>query len=525
MDEHDLNPVTKSVIVDMLQGSPTYGSGGVAITDDVIGKALAALKGTQIGDPRLPDAIKSTFTQSGSPTSGLTFYDLEVGAKFLYPVLTPLRNEIPRVSGKGGIQAAWRAITAINTTQLRIGVGVGNRAPVAAVSTQDYTASYKGIGIEDNVDFEAQYAGQGFDDIRAIAAKVGLEMLMLGEELLLLGGNGSVALGTTSTPSTSALTSGGGLSDGTYSVIAVALTLDGYLHSSVAGGIPTSVTQTGADGSTSTFGGGSAQKSANHTQVLSGGTSVQAISASVVYTKGAVAYAWFWGTAGSEVLGAITTVPAYTITAAAAGSQTASSLPSSDNSTNSLVFDGLLSQAAKSGSNAYWADLGGAKLTTDGAGGIVEFDALLKDRWDNYRLSPDTIWVSSQEALDIGKLILSGNANGAYRIVFNPEQGMIAGGIMVATYLNRFSMAGASTLKVRIHPNMPPGTVLFTSNRIPYPLSNVGNVMQVRTRQEYYQIEWPLVSRKWQYGVYADEVLQHYFPPSMGVISGIGAGV
>jgi hypothetical protein len=130
--------------------------------------------------------------------------------------------------------------------------------------------------------------------------------------------------------------------------------------------------------------------------------------------------------------------------------------------------------------------------------------------------------VSSQEAINISRLILSGNANGAYRIVFNPDQGMIAGGIMVATYLNRFSMAGAQVLKVRIHPNMPPGTVLMTTTRLPYPLSNVNNVMQVRTRQDYYQIEWPLVTRKYQYGVYADEVLQHYFPPSLVLIQGIG---
>ena len=39
--------------------------------------------------------------------------------------------------------------------------------------------------------------------------------------------------------------------------------------------------------------------------------------------------------------------------------------------------------------------------------------------------------------------------------------------------------------------------------------------MQIRTRQDYYQIEWPLRTRKYEYGVYADEVLQHYFPPSM----------
>src|SRR5579872_6903752 len=35
------------------------------------------------GDP----LTKSTFSQSGSPTSGLTYYDLETGAKFVYPLL------------------------------------------------------------------------------------------------------------------------------------------------------------------------------------------------------------------------------------------------------------------------------------------------------------------------------------------------------------------------------------------------------------------------------------------------------
>jgi hypothetical protein len=132
---------------------------------------------------------KATFSQSGTATSGLTYYDLELGAKFLYPVLTPLRNEIPRVSGKGGIQANWRAVTGVNTTGLRIGVSGGNRGGVQAVTTADYTAAYKGIGIETSVDFEAQYAGAGFDDVKAIGAKTGLEACMLGEEILLLGGD------------------------------------------------------------------------------------------------------------------------------------------------------------------------------------------------------------------------------------------------------------------------------------------------------------------------------------------------
>lgn len=489
---------------------------------DALMKALG--DAPSIANPALPEQLaKSTFAQSGSATSGLTFYDLEAGAKFLYPVLTPLRNEIPRVSGKGGIQANWRAVTGINTSGIRIGVSGGNRGAVMAVSTADYAAAYKGIGIEDNVDFEAQYAGQNFEDIRALAAKVGLEALMLGEEILLLGGNGTVALGITPTPSVSVSGTGGTLAATQY-VNCVALTLEGYLNASVTAGIPTEVTRTNADSSVDTFGGGAAQVSAQATATIGAGTT-NSILATVTAVRGAVAYAWFWGSSTTNgTLGAITTVNEYTITGAAAGTQTLTSLPAADHSVNNLVFDGLLTQAMKSGSNAYYASLDGATLTADGAGGIVEIDAALKSFWDNYKLTPETIWISSDLAVSISKKILAGQANGAFRINVNMEQGMMVGGVMVATYLNRFSMNGANVLKVRIHPNMPGGMILFTSTRIPYPVSGVGNVMQVRTRQEYYQIEWPLRTRKYEYGVYADEVLQHYFPPSMGVICCIGAG-
>lgn len=485
--------------------------------------ALAKSFAEPINDPRIPESLaKSTFSQSGSATSGLTYYDLELGAKFLYPVLTPLRNEIPRVSGKGGIQANWRAITRINSSNVRIGVSGGNRGGVQAVQTVDYTASYKGIGIESNVDFEAQYAGQGFDDIRAIAAKTGLESLMLGEELLLLGGNGSVALGVTPQPAAAALATGGALANGTYSVICVALTLEGYVNSSVTAGIPGAITRTNADGSTDTFGGGSAQKSTARSITLSAGTSVQGIAATVAAVNGAVAYAWFWGASGSEVLGAITTANEYDILAAAAGTQVTTGF-AADNSVNALSFDGLITQAYRSGSGAYIAHNNGTPLTGDGEGGVVEIDAALKSFWDNYRLSPDCIWVNSQEALKLSQLILSGGSGSNLRYTADMREGAVAGGVMVKQYLNRFSMAGGQVIPVRIHPNMPAGMILFTTNKLPYPLSNVGNVMQVRTRQDYYQIEWPLRSRKYEYGVYADEVLQHYFPPSLGIIDTISA--
>lgn len=166
----------------------------------------------------------------------------------------------------------------------------------------------------------------------------------------------------------------------------------------------------------------------------------------------------------------------------------------------------------------------GTPLTSDSAGGIIEIDTVLKSMWDNYRLSPDTMWVNSQEALNISRKILAGSQIAAQRFVFETSQDLVGGGIMVRTYLNRFSMQGGSVVDIKVHPNMPAGTIIMTTKTLPYPLAGVGNVVQIRTRQDYYQIEWPLRTRKYEYGVYADEVLQNYFPPSLALITNIGNG-
>ena len=218
------------------------------------------------------------------------------------------------------------------------------------VATADYTASYKGIGIESHVEFEAQYAAQGFDDVRAIAARTGLQSLMLGEEAMLLGGNTSLALGTTPTPTLSGAATGGALAAQTWSVIAVALALDGVINGTVTGGIQSTITRTNADGSTDVFGGGAAARSAAATVATTGATG--SITASVAPVPGALGYAWFWGAAGAEVLGAITTINSVLITAAATGAQTAAALGTVDRSTSALSFDGLLTQAFRPGSGA-----------------------------------------------------------------------------------------------------------------------------------------------------------------------------
>ena len=477
------------------------------------------------------DALLKAWTQSSSATSGLTAYDLEAPAKSLFPVITPLRNALPRVGGGKGIQANWRAITGINTANVSAGVSEGNRGGVTTTSTADYLAAYKGIGLEDYVTFEADYAAMGFDDVRARAVTNLLSSLMLQEERIILGGNSTLALGTTPTPTATDSSTGGALGSAqTLSVIAVALTLEGYMNSTVAAGVSASISRTNADASTDTYGGGAAQKSAAGAVTLSGGASLHSIQASLTAVRGAFAYAWYAGTSGAETLNKITTINSAVITAMNSAGQAASVLPSSDKSSNTLVFDGFLTQIAKTSGNAYFATQStgtvgtGTPLTADAAGGISEFDTALQSFWDNYRLSPSEIWVSSQEMNYIRKKVLTGSSNASQRFIFQAAQAGFMGGTMIRGYTNPFTMAGAAELPIKLHPNLPPGTVMFMTDKLPYPLSNVTNINQIRTRREYYQLEWPLKSRKYEYGVYADEVLQCYFPPSLGMITNIGAG-
>lgn len=501
----------------------------------VSAETLALLKAAQ----QSPNSeLAKAWTQSGSAVSGITAYDLEAPSKKLYPVITPLRNEIPRVSGKGGIQANWRAVTGVNTNSTSPWVSQGNRGAVIPSSTADYTAAYKGFGLEDYVTFEADYASENFEDVKALSVEGLLRATMIAEEQVILGGNNSFALGNTPTATLSSANTGGSLLAATsWGVGCVALGFDGYMRAAVSGGVVQSITRTNADGTSDTINGGTARPSTQANVTTAASANISTISASVAPVAGAVAYAWFWGlAAGNLTLGAITTINSVLITANATGTASApgvanfNALTATDLSQNSLAFDGMLTFASRSalGSSQVVQATGtpgtGTPLTSDNAGGIVEIDAALKAFWDNYRLSPSTLWVNSQEMNNISKKILAGNSSAAQRFVFNADQGALGGGVMVRTYLNKFSMDGATELKIRLHPNMPAGTMLFTTDRLPYPLSNVTNILQMRMRRDYYQIEWPQVTRKYQYGVYADGVLQNYFPPSQGIITNIANG-
>lgn len=497
------------------------------LSKDTLDLFARSYAGGQSGDPR---SLNKAITQG----TGLVWYDLQAPAKNLFPVLTPLRNILPRVKGNGDTATRWKQVTAINSTNLRGGVPEGKRNGSVTTTVASKLQAYKSIGLEDSVSFESVNAAMGFEDIRATTGQRLLWGTMIQEEKMIFGGNSDsgVALGTTPTPTVTNSGTGGTITAATWSVICVALTHAGWDASSVANGVPDTVTVTQPDGSTYTYNPGTAQKSANATTTTTGATST--VSASVTPVAGAVAYAWYAGPAASEKLQAITTINSITFTAPfQTTTQAAASLFTSDKSQNQYEFDGILTQAFRSGSGATINTLAtgtvgvGTKLSTSNSDGAVDqIETLFKSMWDTYRLSPDVIYVSSQEVKNITSLVIKNGGSPIVRMSgdFSGVNGVTAGSV-VGSYLNRYGMNGGQLVKLQLHPNATPGTIVALCNNLPYPISGVNNVMEMHLRQDYYQLDWPIVKRQYETGVYFDGALVHYFPGAIGIINNITDGV
>jgi len=496
---------------------------------------------------KVQDDLAKAFTQA----TGLVNFDLQRPAKIIYPVITPLRNMIPRIKGNGGQSTNWRAILGINTALVAGGVSEGGRNAVISTNLKNYVATYKTIGLEDYVTFEAEEAAEGFDDANARMIEGLLRSTMIMEENAILGGNNSLLLGKPVTPVLADVATGGKITHDTdVFMMVLPLTHDGVRTGSVVNGVLGEVTRTNVDGSTDTFGGFSGEMSDEGTvSTADDATDTHCVTAYTTPIPGAMGYAWYWGGttgAASLTLGAITNVNSVKVTTlAGTGTQTADLVGDDDYSTNDLLFDGILSLICGAGqfnppagtsgayvvNNATGTPGTGTPLTSNDAGGIVEIEVDLKWFWDNYRLGPTHMLVNAQELANISTKCIAGGSAPLFRFVLDNVSGTpavsnltVAAGTVVGNYLNKYTMDGGQLVKVMLHPNVAPGTMVYLCEKLPYPLSNVSNPMHIRYRRDYYQIDWPLISRKRQKGVYASEVLAMEFPPAFGIRYNIANG-
>jgi hypothetical protein len=190
-----------------------------------------------------------------------------------------------------------------------------------------------------------------------------------------------------------------------------------------------------------------------------------------------VAYAWYCGAAGSEKLENHEHQQRDLLRASGpAPDSLLRPWPASDNSANSAVaYDGLLSTAFTGGSGAYVNTLAtgtpgtGTVLTASNRGSINEIDAMFQSMWNNNQVSPTVLFVNAQELQNITNKVLQGGS-GAPLARFNMDamnSHTITAGAVVGNYFNPYATNGGMTIPVKLHPALPPGTILAWADNLP----------------------------------------------------------
>ena len=133
--------------------------------------------------------------------------------------------------------------------------------------------------------------------------------------------------------------------------------------------------------------------------------------------------------------------------------------------------------------------------------------------------------MNAQQAGDITRKI---GADAGRRIQVSDGDKSITGGIFVSGYLNKFTSSltpgSPDIIPFMIHPFLPPGQIIFISERLPYPNNEVNNVFEIETQQEYADFQFALAQRRYDHGVYAMEALKCYFPAGCAIIRNIKTG-
>lgn len=490
---------------------------------------------------------------------GFNFFDLRGPAYFLFPLLTPFIQMIPKrgkVNAGVGTAAHWKATRNPNSNFVYVGVQEGQRNATATPNEIDYLATYKELGMEGGNTFTSQWAGEGYTDNLADEHFRNLARLRLQEEMMtLLGNSGTAAgnlgyaLGQPVTPTgtlvnsdtTNTIASPGYAVASNVCAAVVAITgmgmnpggQGGYNSPpTVTSGLVPSSTRTNIDGTTLTVNGGTSQIS-NVSAVSLTNTTAKWVKFTTNAIAGAVGYAWYISvttsgvnpaTLASTVLAGITSAPVFTAGAAAAGTQLGNATGlGTDSSFQTTDFDGLLTYAFK---NGLWTDMGGGTFTPAGNGQVKEIESDLQFLWNNYQAQPDAIWCSADVRANLDSaIVFSQTGTNSYIFQYAKDtQGALLGGFLVAAYKSKYSInpEGGTAIPIRLHPMMPTGSLYYDINTNPYPHSRIPAVREFLTMRDYYAIEWPIVTREWTYGTYIHEVLAHYMPWVSAVRTGIG---
>jgi len=473
--------------------------------------------------------LNKSFTAGNLGSAGVPYglvpFDLLAPSRLIYPVYTLFRNKFPRPAGQGaarqvygllgisGSQTGGQGIVDISMPELvqstnNVISGSSANWPINLPKTGSQTeyklsVPYRFFGLTESLSWLAQFEGQGFEDISALANLVLLQEMMLGEEYQLLAGS-SQNLATPGTPTVSVRNAGSNETaiTGFTTNIAVRVTALNYFGESVtsasssavaiAAGQVADVTLVAVPGAQqyNVYVGTNTPGNTNTNYWLQIGTTVQAgVTTAGTQTANAV------GGIRVTIQGALATAGAHPVTTdtGTGGSNRMEGLIptlSGLSATGSGPYANVGFQSSNVWQGGYINQSVGTHLSTNAI--FTALDALWEANGLNnvapgvYKADPSEIVADGGDLMRLANdMLLQGNS---LNYLLNISQDQISGiraGAAVAEFVNPVTR---STVKLTVHPWMSQGTALLMSYQLPQTWSHVDNAWEMTCVQDYVSV-------------------------------------
>jgi hypothetical protein len=503
-----------------------------ALSMPSIGDQIAQLVG---GMPGGADALKS-FTAGNlglaGMTSGLVPFDLAAPSRLIYPVYTVFRNKLPRPQGQGtmrqekvitgisGSQTGGQGVVDISVPELVMAAGTMASAqwpmnlPGTGSQTKvDINVPYRFFGLTESLSWLAQFAGQGFEDISALANLVLLQEMMLGEEYMMLAGTAAPIQAPTLVSAT-VRNAGANETALVFAAadISICVTGTNYYGETVASNVITVTTAT---------------------------TTVSVVDLVVTLPPGALQYNVYAVTNAAPQLSTGTTIFArniggsrYTMQGAVSAANTTPP-PVADSGTGATtrmegIIPTLTGQSAAVGvypatwQGGYTNQAVGTHLSVNAV--YTALDALWESSTGSvtpgaFRADPAELVGDGGDIMRLSNDVISAGSATTYRLfIEQPDVSGVKVGAAVSEFQNPITR---SILKLVVHPWLTQGTALLMSYQLPQTWTNVANAWEMTCVQDYASIAWPVIDASFRFSIFLYGALVASAPFYSGILQGL----
>ena len=510
---------------------PTQQLESLALSKSLTPDALSSLQTALTAQRGAMGDINKEITLTNPLSTSFAAFDLEAPAKMLTPRPTPLRNKIPRKkgigtsrrvkrilgytgTGTGGVGNIWPGIN--ETTQNNFAPGAATpfqleRGPQISYAADDLVIPYNSYSLSDQVSFDANFSGMGYQDLRQLSSTSTLYATMLMEERMFLYARGTASgfSGALAAPtgivasSPAAVTGQTALAAGLY-----------YIYITANAGI-----------SGSGFGESIVSSVASET-VANG----DVLSLTWTAVAGAVGYNIYVGTAtgtanckyqgtaaGNSVV--IQGASAINLTGdnfAFSTTGAAASRANADTSAYATGYDGILPTVlgANTGFNN---NINGALFSTSNPG--VEYQKVFYNLYNNVKADPDEILINGSDRKQLSDAIKNGSTANYRLTLSQTDTGNYVGGATIGALNNEVT---GKMVPITVHPWLQQGVSPVLSYTLPIPDTEVSDVWAAVNVQDYMGIQWPVVQFTYDFSTYFRGTFFCYAPAWNGAVSGIG---